>query len=465
MKVCVLNGSPKGRESVTMQYVRFLELAFPGHTFVTEEIGQKIRAIEEKEAEFSRVIASVASADFVIVATPVYFMLVPAQLKRFIEMVFSRNGARAFVGKPCAVITTSIHFFDHTAHAYLHAIAEDLGMRYTGSFSAKMDDLISVMHQKQLVVFFDDVLDTAGRNAPVQRSYLPVVSDAALYHPGPAPVPFDPNGRRVVILADAAPGSNLERMVTRLSACFGKAATVLTVEDTGMKGGCLGCCRCAFENTCVYDDGFSSFWKGHVLSADIIIFAGMVKDRYLSSAFKQVFDRSFFMGHVPGMAGKQCAYLLEGPLAQLATLHEVLAAYVAVQGANLAGIVTDEGGDSGSLDARIDALADRCLRLSVTGYIAPAMFPAVAGKKLFRDEIFSDMRVVFRADDRYYRQHGVYDFPTRQYGQRIRTAVIAFFLDLPPIRRDAAKTLKEHMIAPLEKAIRESPVLANMKGK
>jgi len=34
MKICVLNGSPKGRDSVTLQYVRFLELAFPGHTFV-----------------------------------------------------------------------------------------------------------------------------------------------------------------------------------------------------------------------------------------------------------------------------------------------------------------------------------------------------------------------------------------------------------------------------------------------
>lgn len=40
MKVCVLNGSPKGRESVTMQYVRFLELAFPAHTFVIEDAGR-----------------------------------------------------------------------------------------------------------------------------------------------------------------------------------------------------------------------------------------------------------------------------------------------------------------------------------------------------------------------------------------------------------------------------------------
>ncbi|MCK9581253.1 MAG: hypothetical protein M0Q92_12520 [Methanoregula sp.] len=56
--LCVLSGSPKGNESVTMQYVRFLELANPGHTFTTENIGQRIAAIEAHEEEFKKVLAS-----------------------------------------------------------------------------------------------------------------------------------------------------------------------------------------------------------------------------------------------------------------------------------------------------------------------------------------------------------------------------------------------------------------------
>ncbi|MHB8164997.1 MAG: NAD(P)H-dependent oxidoreductase, partial [Methanoregula sp.] len=91
MKICVLNGSPKGRDSVTMQYVRFLELAFPEHTFLIEDVGQRIHGIETQEAEFAAVIASVSASDAVLFATPVYYMLVPAQLKRFIELVFVRN--------------------------------------------------------------------------------------------------------------------------------------------------------------------------------------------------------------------------------------------------------------------------------------------------------------------------------------------------------------------------------------
>ena len=142
MKICVLNGSPKGSESVTMQYVRFLELAYPSHTFVFENVGQRIAAIEANEEEYKKVIATIDAADAVLFATPVYFMLVPAQLKRFIELIFSRNARPSFTGKFAGSLTTSIHFFDHTANAYLHAIAEDLGMHWAGSFLAGMEDLL-----------------------------------------------------------------------------------------------------------------------------------------------------------------------------------------------------------------------------------------------------------------------------------------------------------------------------------
>jgi multimeric flavodoxin WrbA len=459
MKICVLNGSPKGRDSVTMQYVRFLECAFYNHSFVIEDVGQYIRTIESKETEFKRVIGSVASSDAVLFATPVYYMLVPSQFKRFFELVFSRNAQGAFSGKYAASITTSIHFFDHTANAYLHAVAEDLQMHWAGTFAAKMEDLLLVEYQEKLAGFGSDLFDTIARKPPVQRWYPPVSARTVLYRPGPVPVPFDTGGKRVAVLSDAAPGSNLEKMVTRLAACFGKAAEVSGIDDARMTGGCLGCCRCAFDNTCVYTDGFSSFWKEKILAADILILAGTVKDRYLSAEFKQLFDRTFFMGHVSGMAGKQVGILVEGPLFQLSTLREILTAYPVMQGANLAGIVTDEEGDSAAIDARIDALAERCIRLSGAGYVAPETFLSVGGRKIFRDEIWGGMRAVFKADHRYYKAHGVYDFPQYDTAKRVRTALLSFFLDLPPVKKEAVQNMKKHMIQPFEKVFSDSPVL------
>jgi multimeric flavodoxin WrbA len=464
MKIVVLNGSPKGRQSVTMQYVRFLELAFPSHTFVIEDVGQRIAAIEAHDEDFSKVIASVTSADAVLFATPVYYMLVPAQLKRFIELVFMRNAASAFSEKYAASLTTSIRFFDHTANAYLHAISEDLGMSWAGSFPAKMEDLLHEKNQRDLILFADDFFETVTRKPKIQPTYPPLPGDMPQYRPGPVPLPFDTGGKNVVILSDAAPGSNLEKMVTRAASCFGRSASIVPLDEAGMKGGCLGCCRCAFDNTCVYTDGFCSFFEKTVLSADIIIIAGPVKDRYLSATFKQFFDRSFYRGHVPTMTGKQVGVLISGPLLQCGTLREILSVYPAMQGANLAGIVTDESPVSGVTDARIDALCEHSLRLSLSGYIAPAGFPVVGGHKVFRDEIWGHMRAFFRADHAWYKKNGMYDFPQNNLRDRIYTTLLSLFLSIPPIRKKADKEMKEHMIEPFARVFEESPVL-KQRGK
>jgi len=460
MKICVLNGSPKGQNSITMQYERFLELAFADHSFVVEHVGQEIHTLETNETEFARVIDSVSSADIVLFATPVYYMLVPAQLKRFIELVFSRNAESAFDRKYAGTLTTSIHFFDHTAHAYLSGVAEDLGMQVAGSFSAKMEDLLEVPEQEKLVLFAKMLFETAALHPSIQRHSAPVPAVDFQYIPGPIPVPFDTGEKTVLILTDATPGSNLEKMVRRAAACCGRAASIVSLDEAKMKGGCLGCCRCAFDNTCVYNDGYAGFMNRAVLPVDIIIFAANVKDRYFSAAFKQFFDRSFFMGHVPKLAGKQIAILAQGPYSRSSPLPDVMAAYADTQGANLTGIVTDE--DPGLIDERIDSLLAACIRCSNAGYVPPPQFPAVAGHKLFRDEIWGGMRAVFKADDRYYRANGGYDFPQYQYGHRIRTALLAFALSLPPIRNRAEKKMMQHMIQPFAQVFPDSPVLKRM---
>ncbi|WP_261597743.1 NAD(P)H-dependent oxidoreductase [Methanoculleus formosensis] len=462
MRISVISGSPKGEKSVTLQYVRFLEEAFPDHTFTVIHAGRDIRAIEHQEEAWNGLLAAVKDCDGVLWATPVYVMLVPAQLKRFIELVGERDVEGAFSGKYAACLTTSIRFFDHTAHAYLHGICDDLGMRYVGFCSAHLEDLRNEAFQEQLILFFTDFLEAIAERRPIQRVFPPLPAPSSPYAPVTPPAAVDTRGRRVVILHDTEPGSGLAAMVGGLAACYGDSVRVAHIRDAAMKGGCLGCCRCAFENTCVYDDGFLAFWEEYVAPADILVMAGTVRDRFLSAAWKQFFDRSFSNGHVPAFAGKQIAYLVEGPLGHLATLREVLDGLAAMEGANLAGIVTSESGET---DAALHTLAERSVRLADRGYIAPPTFPAVAGHKIFRDEIWGGMRAIFKADDRYYRQHGLYDFPTRDYRQRIVTRATSLAMSIPAVRRDVVKNMPDYMIQPLEKAIESSRVLAKRKAE
>ena len=110
------------------------------------------------------------------------------------------------------------------------------------------------------------------------------------------------------------------------------------------------------------------------MAADILILAGSVQDRYLSSRWKVFFDRGFFMNHVPVFAGKQIGWLVSGPLMQLANLRQILEGHIECQQANLAGIVTDECGSSEELDRLLDETCRSLDRLCGDRLPTPAHF-------------------------------------------------------------------------------------------
>ena len=47
MKILVLNGSPKGKYSITLQTMHYLEALHPEHTFEILHVGQIIKALEK----------------------------------------------------------------------------------------------------------------------------------------------------------------------------------------------------------------------------------------------------------------------------------------------------------------------------------------------------------------------------------------------------------------------------------
>jgi hypothetical protein len=218
----------------------------------------------------------------------------------------------------------------------------------------------------------------------------------------------------------------------------------------------MGCIQCGLDNQCVYqesDDTHAVY--GRLQAADIVVLAGTVRDRYLSAQWKLFFDRGFFNGHVPMFAGKQIGYMVSGPLMQLANLRQVLESYVHCEQANLVGIITDECGESDELDRQIDGFADRLADCATAGYIQPPNFLAVGGRKLFRDEIWASLRLVFRADHRYYKEHGLYDFPKRSLKTRLGEGMLSLLLKIPRFRREFRKRIKDEMVKPLLKFVED----------
>ena len=455
MKIVVLNGSPKGDVSVTMQYVAYIRKKFPEHSYDILNVAHEITRIEEDSAAWNHTLDSIRSADLVLWAFPVYVMLVSSQYKRFIELVFERKAEDAWAGKYAASLSTSIHFFDQTAHAYVRAVSDDLGLKFLGFYSAEMKDLLSGEERKRLEKFVSLLVTAVQEKVPVQRENPPLVRTAHPYVPCTGQKTLDPGTKKVVILTDSDGSSpNLAAMTGRLKETFAGSVELINLREADIRGGCLGCCQCGYDNTCVYTDGFVDLYRNRLVPADIIIMAGSVHDRYLSSAWKQFFDRSFFKGHTPALAGKQIGFVIAGPVSQISCLREALAAW-ADNGGCHAHLVTDEVQDSGELDALLDAMAARLLRGAKTGYIPPHTFYEIGGYKIFRDNIYAGMRFVFQADYRYYCEHGMFDFPKADLKTRCMNAVLVPLTKIPGFRKRVFADMKHHMIAPF------GPVLEN----
>jgi multimeric flavodoxin WrbA len=266
--------------------------------------------------------------------------------------------------------------------------------------------------------------------------------------------PADTHGKKVVILTDARPGQeNIMAMTARLEAAWGGAARVVNLHDLDIKGGCQGCLRCGSAYKCAYTgkDGFIDFYNGVLVPADVIVLAGSISCRQLSWKWREFFDRSFFNTHTPSLVGKQFAFLVSGPLSLLPEMRETYEAWTELQQSNLVSFLSDEGAGT-DLDAALDQLAERLVRFAENGYIRPRTFLGVAGMKIFRDDIWSELKVVFRADHKAYKKLGFYDFPQRKVGHRILMGLAWFITGLPGIRTQFPSMIRAQMIVPMRRA-------------
>lgn len=328
----------------------------------------------------------------------------------------------------------------------MRAVCEDLKMQFIDSLSLDIADLHNDASRRTLGLFARTFAESIlnGHVSPIQALPLPV--STFIYQPGPdgKHVALDSQTRLLIITEAGADNPNERAMVKRFrSAIEGGKVTVVNLRDVPLTRGCRGCMQCGYDYTCAVKDGFTEFYNETVKEADILVFCGTVRGRYLSSRWKMFFDRAFFWNHTPSLRGRQIAYLISGPLKQNPHLTETLEATVtARQQANLAGIVTDEAENSANLDKLIDSLAMRVATYSGMDYVAPQNFLAVGGHKIFRDEIWGKLRAVWQADYRHYKRNGMFDFPQKKWLFRFAGAATMLFSNIPIFRKRFYRMLR-----------------------
>jgi multimeric flavodoxin WrbA len=478
LNIVVLNGSPKGPDSVTMQYMMYLEKRFPQHRFEFVHAARRSAMLERDEAAFDEVMDTVAGADLIIWAYPLYFLLVCSQYKRFIELVFERGRGDVFAGKYAAALSTSIHFFDSTALEYIHAVSDDLGMNFIDGITPKMDDLLDAEFRRNFDAMFSEWVQAVSSRQPMFPAHASSVPGSS---PGRTSLTFDtetfPANSAEQTSADAMPAradrptkvcivGDLEdsESSVRSMAVFARGAyaalgaEVKIVDLAALKfGPCTGCLKCGFDNECAYEgkDEFIDIHRNTVLASDIVIFAGAIHDRYLSFRWQRYLERSFNRTHKLTLSGKQIGFIISGALSATGNIRTILQAYVEVNRGSICQFISDEHGEIGELAAAIRNMARTTLARAAAGFRKPDGFLGVAGRKIFRDDIFSHLRFVFQEDHAYYRKEGLYDFPQRSIRRRLLVSLGILATRIPFLRKRIRGELQAGMLNPYRRLFRE----------
>ncbi len=441
MKICVLSGSPKGPNSITYQTVRYLEKKFPEDSFATVHVGQRIAALEK---DLTPALEAIREAELVLFCYPVYTFVVPYQLHRFIELL--KAAGLDLRDKYAAQVCTSKHFFDVTAVSFVRENALDLGLRYVGELSADMEDLLTEQGQWEAKSFWrlvrwrikNGIFTQGSRRKPLEQPpYLPHTQSA----------PKTP-GDEVVIVANLDPqDQDLANMIADFQALWPHASRVVNLREYPFKGGCLSCFHCAATGQCVYKDGFDEFLRGEIQTAAATVYAFRITDHSMGSRMKLYDDRQFCNGHRTVTRGQPVGYLIRGDLDSEANLRMIIEGRANVGGNFLAGTATDEAG----VEHLVKTL-DLALKTKIT---QSANFLGVGGMKIFRDLIWV-MQGMMKADHKFYKEHGIYDFPQKQKGTILKMKLVGALLSNPKIQTKMGNKMTKGMLAPYEKVLRDA---------
>ena len=122
-----------------------------------------------------------------------------------------------------------------------------------------------------------------------------------------------------------------------------------------------------------------------------------------------------------------------------------------VGGNYLCGVATDEGNTAEEIRTLADALVfalDRKLS-------RPANFYGIGGMKIFRDLIYM-MQGIMKADHKFYKEHGIYDFPQKQRKKIWLMKLAGAMLAVPSVQKKMKGQMNTYIIGPYRKVVEEA---------
>lgn len=430
MNVSVLNFSPKGNHSITLQYSKFIAKHYINDKFEFINIGSHIKNGTPLQ-DISHIMQCISKSDLIMFAYPVYNCLPPSHLFEFFELL-SEEQKNVFNGKCAVQLTTSKHSFDNFAHMYVDLLCADLRMKTCKGFSADLDDLMHKDKQKELLQYWEYVhmiydsssFDTAYSNNKVLPEHYKKVSNASVKKD---------SSRQVVIVSDhnlndeEHKNSSLTNMVNDFIDIVPYSVKLINLSDYIDKG-CYGCLSCCPEGKCVQKDGFQQMHESVIKNADAIIFAGKIKNHYLGSLFKKYDEREYYNGNRTLGKVKTFGYIISGNYSQEYLLQNILNARSEQHFATFAGVATDEH----STYSQLVSLCNKISYCVENSFVQPGGFYKNAKINAFKN-LISDMRGVMKKDYGFFKENGFFYNPVKSLKKIVGMGVIGSLSKVPKI--------------------------------
>jgi len=141
-------------------------------------------------------------------------------------------------------------------------------------------------------------------------------------------------------------------------------------------------------------------------------------------------------------------YLVSGDYSKEFNLQMIIEGRAQVGTNFLAGVATDEYDP----DAEIDRMAQTLEYALANKYVPPQNFYGVGGMKIFRDLIWL-MQGMMRADHKFYKKHGQYDFPQKQRGRMLAMYLVGALISSPKLKAKMGSAMTDGMLMPYKKLL------------
>lgn len=324
-------------------------------------------------------------------------------------------------------------------------------MKVIRGLSADMQDLLSAQGQKEARDFFDQLMFSCAHGPFITPPAKAPAREKTVYQPA-LPQASKTADKDVVIVTNCAPDDkNLAKMIADFRAALPYESRVVNQRDFPFAGGCLGCFGCAITGACVYKDGFDQFLRETIQTADGFVYSFTISDHYTHSSFKCFDDRQFCNGHRTVTHGTPIAYLISGDYQYESSLRMIVEGCAEVGGNYLAGVATDEGDTT----ADIKFLAENLSFAMEKKLTRPANFYGVGGMKIFRDLIYV-MQGLMKADHKFYKQHGIYDFPQKQKKRILQMKLVGALMAVPSVQKQAKGKMTQAIVGPYQKVVEQA---------